>query len=158
MFSLLYLILLSLHKEFEFDYHVDYLTKCDDKVISPYLQDLPTIYVREVLGYDPGKSMNNRTVPLEVLAKNELSIRNICQTIQEKKVPDSWKIILVHSKKTNMKLKPRLFAMFVLEVRLYFGITETNISNTIFKYFPQQTMTLSENEVTKRFELRAKSF
>lgn len=49
-----------------------------------------------------------------------------------------------------MKQEPRLFAMMVLEMRLYFCVTEANLSHTIFKYFPQQTMTLGETELTKR--------
>lgn len=111
---------------------------CDDKAISPYLQDLPTIYVKKVLGYDRGKPISTRRVLLVVLAIKELSIRDICQTFQDRKVPDSWKIVLVLSNERETKLERRLFAMFVLEMRLHFAITETNISNIIFKYFPQR--------------------
>jgi hypothetical protein len=49
-----------------------------------------------------------------------------------------------------MKMAPRLFAMMTLEMRIYFCVTEQNISNFIFKYFPQQTMTLDEADLSKR--------
>ncbi|QMP82314.1 RNA-dependent RNA polymerase [Coleopteran arli-related virus OKIAV107] len=137
-------------KEFEFDYHIDYLDVCEDKAISPYLNDLPTIYAKESLGWDPGKPTSSRRVLLELMRKTTVSPVDICKKIMNREVPDQWKIILVHSKEREIKIEPRLFAMFVLEMRIYYCITEANISNTIFRYFPQQTMTLSENELTKR--------
>jgi hypothetical protein len=47
-----------------------------------------------------------------------------------------------------------MFAMMVFEMRVYFCVTEANISNTIFKYF-QQTMTLDESELIRRLPFPA---
>nr|QBP37026.1 putative polyprotein [Lampyris noctiluca rhabdo-like virus 1] len=149
-FSLKQWGLLELKKEFEFDFHLDYIDVCDDKAISPYLHQLPTIYAPEILGYNPGRPTSSRRVLLELLRKKEIDIKAICQKIMCRDIPESWKIVLLHSKEREMKLEPRLFAMFVLEMRLYYCVTESNLSRTIFKYFPQQTMTLSEIELTKR--------
>lgn len=49
-----------------------------------------------------------------------------------------------------MKIDSRLFAMKFLEMRLYFCMTEANITKHIMPYFPQQTMPLSENDLAHR--------
>lgn len=44
-------------------------------------------------------------------------------------IPEEWKLVLVHPKEREMKMEPRLFAMMVLEMRLYFCVTESNLSS-----------------------------
>lgn len=39
--------------------------------------------------------------------------------------------------------------MMVLEIRMYFVCTEKNLANGILRYFPTQTMTWSEAELSK---------
>lgn len=142
--------LLNFCKEFEFDYKTDYTEMCNDRAISPYLYDLPAIYAPELLGYKPTRPVSSRRVLLELLRKNEIDIKGICAAVMRREIPEEWKIVLLSAKEREMKIAPRMFAMFVLEMRLYYNITEANLSKTIFKYFPQQTMTLSERELTKR--------
>lgn len=77
-------------------------------------------------------------------------MKSICEKIMKRDIPNDWYIVLLCGKERELKIQPRLFAMMVLEIRLYFNITEKNISDIIFPYFPQQTMTLSEVELTKR--------
>lgn len=67
-----------------------------------------------------------------------------------RETPTEWDILLVHAKEREMKLDPRLFAMITLEARLYFCVTEANIAKHMMPYFPQQTMTLSEIDLTHR--------
>lgn len=57
-----------------------------------------------------------------------LSIEEICQMIRDRKVPPEWFIAILHAKDRELKTDPRLFAMMVLEMRLYFCTTEQNIS------------------------------
>lgn len=57
-----------------------------------------------------------------------------------------------------MKLAPRLFAMMTFEMRVYFCVTEQNISRLIFKYFPQQTMTLDKADLTKQLLMLVESY
>lgn len=52
-------------------------------------------------------------------------------------------------KERELKIKARLFAMMVLEMRLYFGMTEKNIAEKIFPYIPYQTMTWTDSELLK---------
>jgi hypothetical protein len=43
-------------------------------------------------------------------------------------IPYDWRIILIHSKERELKIAPRLFAMMVLEMRVYFCVIEANIA------------------------------
>ncbi|QMP82242.1 RNA-dependent RNA polymerase [Blattodean arli-related virus OKIAV102] len=137
-------------KEFEFDYHADFTTLIEDKSVSCYRSEVRGIYNAEVLGYKPKKLTSHRRLLQEVLSRPEISVETYCQIVMRREVPWEWKIILIHAKERELKLPPRLFAMMVLEMRLYFCVTEVNISHNIFPYFPQQTMTLDEAELHKR--------
>lgn len=77
-------------------------------------------------------------------------MEEICKILMHRQTPSDWKIIMIHSKERELKLSPRLFAMMCLEMKLYFCATEKNISEVIFRYFPQQSMTSDEEELTKR--------
>jgi hypothetical protein len=71
----------------------------------------------------------------EILKRETVDIKKICDTVRSGLVPENWKIVLVHSKERELKMAPRLFAMLTLEIRLYFCVTEQNISSFIFRYF-----------------------
>jgi hypothetical protein len=103
-----------------------------------------------MLGYWPGKPTTDRRCVREILRRETIDIKKICDTLRSGLVPDNWKIVVIHSKERKLKIASRLFAMLTLELRLYFCVTEQNISTFIFRYFPQQTMTLSESDLTKR--------
>lgn len=136
--------------ELEFDYYLDFTALCDDTAIAPYLQDLPCIYSPDILGYTPPKPKSSRRVLIEMLRRETIDIKEICKKVMMGEIPEDWKIIILHSKEREVKIDPRLFAMMVLEMRIYFCVTEKNLAEKIFPYFPQQTMTLSEIELTKR--------
>lgn len=137
-------------KEFEFDYNVDYTELMDDKSLSPLRSEFRTAYNREKLGYHPGRATTSRRVLEEVLNSDTVNVREICEAIQKRDIPLDWKIIMVHAKEREMKEAPRMFAMMVFQMRIYFCVTEMNLSKIILDYFPQQTMTLTESELLKR--------
>lgn len=137
-------------KEFDMDYHTDYTDVCDDKAISSYLSEAHKNYCPQMTGIIGGPTKSSRRVLIEMLKKANIDIKEIFQKIQDRQVPDDWKIIMLHAKERELKIKPRLFAMMPLEMRIYFCVTEANISKEIFKYFPQQTMTMAEGKLTKR--------
>lgn len=141
---------LQFEQEFEFDYHLDYTDLIDDKSLSVERDQLRTIYSSEALGYQPGQPRTSRRCVRELLRRETIDIKEICDIIQLGLTPDNWKIVVVHAKEREMKLAPRLFAMMTLEMRLYFCVTEQNLSKYIFSYFPQQTMTLDEADLSKR--------
>lgn len=60
-----------------------------------------------------------------------------------------WLIVGLHSKERELKIKFRLFSMLCLEIRLFFNMTEKNISDRIFPYIPYQTMTWNDSDLQK---------
>jgi hypothetical protein len=136
--------LIRFGKEFDFDYHLDYTDLLEDRSISVPRSDLRSIYNPTALGYTPPPSRLDRRVLKETLKKSTFDIKEICDTVQTGIIPKEWLIIIVHANEREMKIAPRLFAMITLDIRMYFAVTEANIAETIFKYFPQQTMTLDE--------------
>lgn len=85
-----------------------------------------------------------------MLDKGKVDVKGICETIMRRETPQNWNILLLHAKEREMKVDPRLFAMMVLEMRLYFCVTEANIAKNIMPYFPQQTMTMTEIDLIHR--------
>ncbi len=139
-----------LRKNFEFNTCVDYSQLIDDKAISCYKQHWDYVYDRDVLGYRPPKPTESRRVVMEILRREDLDVNDILRKIQSRRVPDDWKVIGLHSKEREIKIEPRMFIMMVLEMRLYFCVTEMNLADQVFKYFPQQTMTSDETSLTNR--------
>lgn len=137
-------------QEFQFDDFPDFTLLLSDKALSPYLENWTAVYCKDILNIQPPQNMEeSRRVLLEVLSRDVLSCKEIRETIQSGVVPNRWKIIGVHSKEREMKIKSRLFAMMCLEMRLYFNMTEKNIAEKIFPYVPYQTMTWTDAELTK---------
>jgi hypothetical protein len=62
----------------------------------------------------------------------------------------SGRFIIIRAKEREIKIAPRLFAMTTLEMRRHFCVTGANIALFMFRYFPQQTMTLDEADLSER--------
>ncbi|QEQ50497.1 RNA-dependent RNA polymerase [Amsterdam virus] len=139
-----------LGKNFDFDYCKDFTQLIEDKSISTYLEHWDSVYDAELLGYTPPSPVESRRVILEMLSRSDIRIEEILHMIMTRKVPAKWFVIGLHSKERELKVEPRLFVMLVLEMRLYFCVTEYNLAEKIFKYFPQQTMTSSEPDLVTR--------
>ncbi|AXA52562.1 putative RdRp-complex [Linepithema humile rhabdo-like virus 1] len=141
---------IDFNSEMEFDYHLDYTELLDDKAISPYRSEFRSLFNPTILGYKPQKPKKSRRLLRAILEIESLDIQEIIMKIRRREIPPEWFIVILHSKERELKLKPRLFAMMILEMRMYFVVTEKNIALNIFPYFPQQTMTLSESDLSKR--------
>lgn len=142
--------LLRFGKEFEFDYHPDYTDLMDDRSISVKRSEIRSLYSSDALGYKTKRPSTDRRVLRETLKRSTIDVKRICDMIQRGEIPQEWLIIIVHAKERELKIAPRLFAMMTFDIRLYFSITEVNIKEKIFPYFPQQTMTLDEADLSKR--------
>jgi hypothetical protein len=57
---------------------------------------------------------------------------------------------MVHTKERELKETPRMFAMMVFQMWIYFCVTEMNLAKIILDYIPQQTIMLDESELIKR--------
>lgn len=137
-------------QNFDFDYCKDFTQLIDDKSISTYLDHWDSVYDSDLLGYVPPAAIESRRVILEILRRSDIDIEEILTRIMTRDIPREWFVIGLHSKERELKIDPRLFVMLVLEVRMYFCVTELNLAEKIFKYFPQQTMTSSESDLVTR--------
>lgn len=137
-------------KNKEYDYSIDVTQLITDKAISLPKTHWDNVYDAFLLGYKPPVPKNSRRVMIEYLKTEELDIPAIIEMFRTDNIPDAFRLLGLHSKEREMKEDPRLFGMMVLDGRLYFASTETNIADGVFPYFPQQTMTLSESELTTR--------
>ena len=65
----------------------------------------------------PGKPRTDRRCVRELLRRETLDIKEICNIIQLGLVPENWEVIIIHSKESEMKIAPRLFPTMTLEMR-----------------------------------------
>ncbi|APG78782.1 RNA-dependent RNA polymerase [Wuchang romanomermis nematode virus 2] len=137
-------------KTLTFDFHVDPTDILDDKAISVGRKYWDSVYDPYLLGYVPEKAPTSRRVLLEYLSRFEFNTEEIIKMICLRQVSHDHFVVGLRSKERELKLNPREFAMMVLEMRCYFCVTEKNLAEKVLPYFPQQTMTLSEAELTER--------
>ncbi|QPL15345.1 RNA-dependent RNA polymerase [Hymenopteran arli-related virus OKIAV99] len=137
-------------KELNFDNYPDFTELVEDKALAPHRDQVRAVYAPCKLGYHPEKVRRSRRQLKAVLETIEVDIEGIINKVSIREIPDNWKLILLHAKEREMKDKPRLFAMLVFEMKMYFSATQSNIKNQVFRYYPQQTMTLNETDMHKR--------
>lgn len=138
-------------KTFEYNDFEDVTQLLSDTAISPLRGNWTQLYRNKLLKFKlPTDFDYSRRTLINLIKRENFSMKEIRNLIQLRKVPFNWKIIAIHSKERELKIKARLFAMMVLEMRMYYAATEKNISDTIFKYVSTQTMTNSEAELTQK--------
>nr|QVG74755.1 RNA-dependent RNA polymerase [Mononegavirales sp.] len=142
-----------LEKNFEFDYSEDWSLLLEDRAVSFPRDKWDCTFDPVLLGYKPPECETSKRLIIQALSTFKINIEDICNTIMWGEVPYNWKIVTVHSKEREMKSAPRLFAMLVMEMRLYFCVTEMNLANQIMDFFPQTTMTMGELDLTQRLLL-----
>lgn len=132
-------------KNFEFDYHENYLELMDDKALS---------YSREEADAYWNKSLackSDRRLLLEIMSRDGFSFRAILEDIAEGTIHHNWKIVCIYPKEKELKPDARMFAMLVLEMRSFFNGCEANIADHIFPYISSQTMTKSKEDIHRIF-------
>ncbi|CAB3241750.1 unnamed protein product [Arctia plantaginis] len=138
----------------EFDYQIYTADLLADKSIIPSLEHWPYEYDGQAHRTNhgffptvPPRESNN--VIMQYIGREEVNVKNIIQTVSEKKIPKSWKVTVGVAKEREMKkTKARFFGKLTLEMRLFQVATENNIKN-VFKFIPHQTMTKSEDDLFK---------
>lgn len=103
------------------------------------------------LPYRPPKPPTSSRVMEELITRTSIDLPSIVERVARRDIPHLWKIVTVCPKEREMKKEPRMFSMMVLEMRLFFVLTEHNIAEGIFKNLPEQTMTLSRSELLELF-------
>lgn len=72
-------------------------------------------------------------------------------TIDSGKVPDEWKIIVAVPKEREFKKSNvRFYAKLTMSMRFYQTLTEKVLAECVYGYVPHQSMTLSEEEFTRK--------
>ncbi|RKF58740.1 RNA-directed RNA polymerase L [Golovinomyces cichoracearum] len=132
-------------KHVDFDYHENYLDLMDDKSISYYLSDFKATWDKSI------KPKSHRRLLMEMLSRKNISIRHIIHLVESGQMPADWLIVSLYPKEREFKLAARMFGMMVFEMRAYFICLESNLADKIYPYIQQQTMTLTKNEIKKRF-------
>lgn len=129
----------------DFDYSPNYLDLVDDKSISYYRSKVAATWDRDV---DAG---SHRRLLIELIGREEIDIKAIVKIVATRRVPFDWLIVSLCPKEREFKLAPRMFSMLVLEIRMFFALTEANLADRIFPFLPQQTMTMNKVQIGKRF-------
>lgn len=132
-------------KHQEFDYYTNFTDLMDDKSISLYRDEFRATWDRSV------KPRSQRRLLLEMLTREEISIRQIIELVEARRVPLHWFIVSLYPKEREFKLAARMFSMMPFEMRAFFAALEANIADHVFPNMPQQTMTLSRTEIVSRF-------
>jgi hypothetical protein len=134
-------------KMFDMDYYPNFLELMDDKSISFYRDE-------KHLSWDQNSSRqprSQRRLLLEILRKEKFSVEEIVKRVSARDIPWEWFIVCLFPKEREFKPDARMFAMMVIEMRCFFTCIEANIADQLFKFMPQQTMTLSKTKIQERF-------
>lgn len=132
-------------KHHEFDYYTNFTDLMDDRSISFYRDEFRATWRKNI------RPRSQRRLLLEMLDREEISIREIIAAIERDEIPESWLIVSLYPKEREFKLAARMFSMMVFEMRVFFASLEANLADHVFPNLPQQTMTLSRNEILSRF-------
>lgn len=133
-----------------FDEGEDILSLVVDKSISHPRTHFDSTWAGR-LDYNPPRSPTSTRVLEELISRPHFDLREVVDRVSRWDIPEEWKIVTVCPKEREMKPDPRMFSMMVLEMRLFFVLTEHNIAEGVFKNMPEQTMTLSRQELLDLF-------
>ena len=139
-------------KMFDFNYTDDILDMIDDKACAPNRSDLHQIYhpsVRAAYNMPAPRERSTRRLIEWVLEQEVVDIKKLFEMVENRgKIPWEWSIILLSIKERENKPDGRPFSTLHPCIRMLCSSLEKNISESIFKYFPQQTMTSTGSQVT----------
>jgi len=134
----------------QFDYGEDTLALLSDRSLSYPRTEFDAVWFGK-LDYNPPKPTRSKRVLEDFITRDDIKLPEITKRVQNRDVPFGWKIVSVSPKEREMKLAPRMFAKMVNEMRLFHNNVEKNVKKGIFQYLPEQTMTMSRQELTSRF-------
>jgi len=132
-------------KHYDFDYYPNFTDLMDDKTISFYRDEAAATWRSKI------KTRSSKRLLLEMLSRPEISIREIVERVRIGDIPYSWFIVSLYPKEREFKIAARMFSMMVFEMRAFFAAVEANIADKVFPNLPQQTMTLSKQEIQELF-------
>jgi len=142
---------IRMDKTFEFDYLPDPLDLMDDKSSAPPVHQQNWLYNKALQ-----KAMNLRLVGSKperrfiqwILHEKHIDIKAwFDEAWVLKAPPPEERLILLNGKELENKIALRMYSILHPKTRLKCSALEKNISNTIYPYFSEQSMTLSGPEL-----------
>lgn len=133
-----------------FDEGEDILSLISDRAIAYPRSHFDSTWAGS-LPYRPPKSPTSGKALEELLRRPGFDLKDVVSRVSSGSIPHDWRIVAVSPKEREMKLNPRMFSMMTLEMRFFFVLTEHNIATGVFRYIPEQTMTMSRQELLGEF-------
>jgi hypothetical protein len=145
---------IELMKELEYDYTPDVVDLLSDKACAPSRSKWPQTFdtcgfrLFHNVGRPPFGDRDETRVLIRYLQGSEDEVREVIQEVNSFNMNPDDDIVVLCPKEGEEKGEGRLFAKLTYRRRLYQTSTEHNIG-LLMKYFPYQTMTISELELLK---------
>ncbi|APG78668.1 RNA-dependent RNA polymerase [Beihai rhabdo-like virus 1] len=143
-------------KHYEYNYYPNILELLDDKSISPHRHFVDQLFAHDALQELGRRALSireNTRLVKEILTRSEISIQDYFNTVESLgHFPPEWSIIQLLPKERELKIFARMFSVLAFEPRMMCSSTEHNLSESILKYFKQQTMTASGPELQHRVD------
>lgn len=140
----------------EFNYIESELELLDDKSVSPRTSKIYQCYsydaVRAVGERKPLVADQTRLV-MTMLEQEEVSVKSYYETTETAgEIPYEWRLAQLKAKERELKRDPRAYTILHPNVRHMASVAERNIGDMIFKYYEQQSMTLSGVELKEKVD------
>lgn len=143
----------KLVKNLDFDYHVNLTDLLSDKSIIPELHQWIHEYDKQahrtMYGVFPkGSPPTSKSAVVHYLSKERITVKEVIDSLQDMHIPLNWRAMIAVPKERELK-NARFYGKMCFEMRLYQTATEKYIADHIFKYIKNQSMTMSEEQLTR---------
>lgn len=144
-----------LDKNLDFDYHIDISDLLSDKSIIPERSQWIYEYDRQAHrtnhGFFPTRpASTSKSVVIHYLQKERITVKEVIDVLQTGIIPLSWRAMVAVAKEREFKFEDaRFYGKMCFEMRLYQTAAEKNIADHIFRYIKHQSMTMSEEQLTR---------
>lgn len=125
-----------------FDYYCDVTELLDDKSCAPTRSKMKQFY---------NKSLTDRTFRrlLSMFITQKVDMEALIHQFARNELPKDYYNIMLYPKEKEFKIAARMFCMLTYWIRLVLAVIQENVKKKIFPMFPQQSMTMSRNELTR---------
>ena len=134
-----------------FDEIVDLAALLDDKTIGLPGSEMLTVYKPEHLGARMEQATHSRRLLIETWTNKQVSFRGFLADLAAKKVKWGELMLAMTAKEKTTNRIGRLFTYSTLRVRTFSSTLERNMKDSIFPDVAEQTKTLSDVQLHKKF-------
>jgi hypothetical protein len=140
----------------DFNYVESELELIDNKSVSPRSSKVNQCYSHDAIKAlgrrKPGQPDQTRLV-MTLLEQEEVSVKEYYDLTEELgEIPFEWRLSQLKAKELELKRDPRAYTILHPNVRHMASVAEKNIGDIIFKYYTQQSMTLSGVELKEKID------